>query len=255
MARIDQRRSGHVLSLTIDRPEKKNALTNAMYGELADALEGAGTDAEVRCVLITGAGDTFTAGNDLGDFAAVAAGDLAQLDRHVHRVLHVLAVFEKPIVAAVPGLAVGIGTTMLLHCDLVLLAETALLSTPFVDLALVPEAASSLLLQARIGYVRSFGMFALGEKVDARTALAWGLANKVVPSEELHAEAMAAAEALAARPPGAVVATKRLMRDGDAMQAQIAAEGAAFEERLRSPEAREAFKAFAERRKPDYSRF
>jgi enoyl-CoA hydratase/carnithine racemase len=255
MAQIDRHQAGHVLTLTIDRPEKKNALTNAMYGQLADAFEAARHDAGVRCVLVTGSGDTFTAGNDIGDFAAVAQGSLKQADRHVHRVLHILGAFEKPVVAAVPGLAVGIGTTMLLHCDLVYLAETALLSVPFVDLALVPEAASSLLMQARIGYVRSFAMFALGEKVDARTALAWGLANKVLPSPELGEAAMAAAQAIAKRPPGAVLATKRLMRDQAAMQARMALEGEAFEERLRSPEAREAFTAFAERRKPDYSRF
>ena len=242
-------------TLTIDRPEKKNALTNAMYGQLADALEAARSDDGVRCVVITGAGDTFTAGNDLGDFAAVASGDLKQLDRHVHRVLDVLATFEKPVVAAVPGLAVGIGTTMLLHCDLVFLADTALLSTPFVDLALVPEAASSLLLQARIGYARAFSMFALGERVDAASALAWGLANKVVTGAELQSIVMAAAEGLAARPPGAVQATKALMRDRDAILARIAAEGQAFQGRLASPEAREAFTAFAERRKPDHSRF
>ncbi len=255
MAQIDQQRAGKVLTLTIDRPEKKNALTNAMYGQFADALEAARGDDGVRCVVITGAGDTFTAGNDLGDFAAVASGDLKQLDRHVHRVLNILAVYEKPVVAAVPGLAVGIGTTMLLHCDLVFLAETALLSTPFVDLALVPEAASSLLLQARIGYARAFSMFALGERVDAASALAWGIANKVVKGDELQAVAHAAAEALAARPPGAVVATKSLMRDRDAMLARISEEGKAFEGRLASPEAHEAFTAFAERRKPDFSRF
>ena len=255
MAQIGQSRTGKVLTLTIDRPEKKNALTNAMYGQFADALEAARTDESVRCVVVTGAGDTFTAGNDLGDFAAVASGDLKHLDRHVHRVLDVLATFEKPVVAAVPGLAVGIGTTMLLHCDLVFLADTALLSTPFVDLALVPEAASSLLLQARIGYARAFAMFALGERVDAASALAWGLANRVVKGDELQATAQAAAQALAARPPGAVLATKALMRDRKALQAQIAKEGEAFQARLASPEAREAFTAFAERRKPDYSKF
>ena len=255
MAQIGQSRTGKVLTLTIDRPEKKNALTNAMYGQLADALEAARIDDSVRCVVVTGAGDTFTAGNDLGDFAAVASGDLKHLDRHVHRVLDVLATFEKPVVAAVPGLAVGIGTTMLLHCDLVFLADTALLSTPFVDLALVPEAASSLLLQARIGYARAFAMFALGERVDAASALAWGLANRVVKGDELQAAAQAAAQALAARPPGAVLATKALMRDRERLQAQIAKEGEAFQVRLASPEAREAFTAFAERRKPDYSKF
>ena len=255
MAQIAQQRIGKVLVLTIDRPEKKNALTNAMYGQLVDALGAAQSDDGVRCVVVTGAGDTFTAGNDLGDFAAVAAGDLKHLDRHVHRVLDRLATFEKPLVAAVPGLAVGIGTTLLLHCDLVFLAETALLSTPFVDLALVPEAASSLLLQARIGYARAFSMFALGERIDAASAFAWGLANRVVKGEELQAVALAAAEALAARPPGAVLATKALMRDREAMLTRIAEEGKVFQQRLASPEAREAFAAFAERRKPDFSRF
>ena len=253
LPQIDIDRAGAVLILTINRPEKKNALTNAMYGAMVDALTAARDDAAIRCVLITGAGDTFTAGNDIGDFAAVASGDLHQADRHVHRFLDTLAAFDKPLVAAVPGLAVGIGTTMLLHCDLVVLAEGALLSTPFVDLALVPEAASSLLLQARIGYVRAFAMFALGERVDATTALAWGLANRVVPADAVKATALAIAEMLTARPPGAVHATKHLMRDSQAIAARMAAEGKVFEERLRSREAREAFSAFAERRKPNFS--
>ncbi len=252
MAQIDLERAGAVLVITINRPEKKNALTNAMYGALSEAMANARTDAAIRCVMITGAGDTFTAGNDIGDFAAVAAGDLKQAERHVHSFLEALATFDKPLVAAVPGLAVGIGTTMLLHCDLVVLGEAAKLSTPFVDLALVPEAASSLLLQARIGYVRSFAMFALGERIDAATALSWGLANKVVATESLHAEALAVAQAITKRAPGAVLATKRLMRDSHAIAARMKAEGEAFEERLRSPEAREAFSAFAERRKPNF---
>ena len=141
---------------------------------------------------------------------------------------------------------------MLLHCDLVVLGEAAKLSAPFVDLALVPEAGSSLLLQACIGYVRSFAMFALGERVDAATAVSWGLANKVVPREALHAEALAMATAITLRAPGAVLATKRLMRDSHAMAARMKAEAEAFEERLRSPEASEAFSAFAERRKPNF---
>ena len=252
LAQIDLAREGAVLVITINRPEKKNALTDAMYGVMSDALAAARTDDAIRCVMITGAGDTFTAGNDIGDFASVAAGDLKQTERHVHRFLGALAAFDKPLVAAVPGLAVGIGTTMLLHCDLVVLGEAAKLSTPFVDLALVPEAASSLLLQARIGYVRSFAMFALGERIDAATALSWGLANKVVPTDSLRADALALAQAVTMRAPGAVTATKRLMRDSQAMTARIRAEGEAFEERLRSPEAREAFSAFAERRKPNF---
>ena len=163
---------GGILSLTMARPDKKNALTNAMYGALADAIEGAETDPAVRVVLIRGEGDMFTAGNDVGEFAAIASGGV-QGERHVSRFLRSLARSSRPLVAAVQGRAVGIGTTMLLHCDLIVLAENALLSTPFVSLALVPEAASSLLMPLRIGYARAFEMFALGETVDATSALAW----------------------------------------------------------------------------------
>ena len=255
MGEIQETRAGAVLSVTISRPDKKNAITNTMYSHLADAFLRARDDGSVRCVLITGAGDTFTSGNDLGDFAAVASGALDGAAMNVHRFLDALATFEKPIVAAVPGLAVGIGTTMLLHCDLVFLSETATLSVPFVDLALVPEAASSLLLQARIGYVQAFAMFATGERIDAHTAMGWGLANRVVPPDELMGQAMAAATLLASKPPGAIADTKRLMRDAEAIAGRMTAEMAAFEKRLQSPEAREAFTAFAERRKPDYSGF
>ncbi|MDR3463944.1 MAG: enoyl-CoA hydratase [Beijerinckiaceae bacterium] len=255
MSEILQSQTGAVLTVTINRPEKKNAITNAMYGTLVDALERAQADKAIRCVLVTGAGDTFTAGNDLMDFAAVAAGGLAREQIQGFRFLDRLAEFEKPLIAAVPGLAVGIGTTLLLHCDLVVLSETAVLSVPFVDLALVPEAGSSLLLQQRIGYVRAFAMFALGERIDAKTALSWGLANKVVPPDVLQGEAMAAAQALASKPPGALAASKRLMRDSEALKTVIAMEADIFEARLKSPEAREAFTAFAQRRPPDYGKF
>src|SRR5439155_1278445 len=157
-------KSDGILSLTMARPDKKNALTNAMYGVLADAIEGAETDTSVRVLLIRGEGDMFTAGNDVGEFAAIATGAV-QGERHVGRFLQALARSSRPLVAAVQGRAVGIGTTMLLHCDLVVLAENALLSTPFVNLALVPEASSSLLMPLRIGYARAFEMFALGDAV------------------------------------------------------------------------------------------
>ncbi|MGD0634991.1 MAG: enoyl-CoA hydratase [Beijerinckiaceae bacterium] len=255
MSEILQSQTGAVLTLTIDRPGKKNAITNAMYGTLVEALERARDDKTIRCVLVTGAGDTFTAGNDLMDFAVIAAGGLARDQMQGFRFLDRLAEFEKPLIAAVPGLAVGIGTTLLLHCDLVFLSETAVLSVPFVDLALVPEAGSSLLLQQRIGYVRAFSMFALGERVDAKTALSWGLANKTVPPDMLQGEAMAAAQALAAKPPGALASSKRLMRDTGALKTVIAREADIFEARLKSPEAREAFTAFAQRRAPDFSKF
>jgi enoyl-CoA hydratase/carnithine racemase len=157
-------------------------------------------------------------------------------------------------VAAVPGLAVGVGTTMLLHCDLVFMAEGAKLSTPFVNLALVPEAASSLLLPARIGHVRAFAMFALGEAISAAEAFSLGLANKVLPKDDVLAAARQAAQALATRPLGAVVATKRLMREKQRILCRMAEEGAVFAQRLQSNEAREAFNAFAERRQPDFTK-
>jgi enoyl-CoA hydratase/carnithine racemase len=242
---------GGILGLTMARPDKKNALTNAMYGALADAIEGAESDPSVRIVLIRGEGDMFTAGNDVGEFAAMASGGF-QGERHVSRFVQALAKSNRPLVAAVQGRAVGIGTTMLLHCDLVVLAENALLSTPFVNLALVPEAASSLLMPLRIGYARAYEMFALGEAVDAKSAFAWGLANRVVPLEKLDAEARALAVRLAKQPAGAVGSTKRLMRNPELLAAQILAESERFAERLKTVEAREAFTAFAERRPPDF---
>jgi enoyl-CoA hydratase/carnithine racemase len=224
-----------------------------MYGVLADALEGAEEDPSVRVILIKGEGEAFTAGNDIGDFAAIAAGH-ANTKQHAPRFLRVLARVSRPIVAAVQGRAVGVGTTMLLHCDIVILAENALLSTPFVNLALVPEAASSLLMPLRIGYVRAFQMFALGDAVDAVSACAWGIANKVVPVESLHEEAGAIARRLAKQPLGSLGATKRLMRNADALVSQMDAEGTRFAESLKSAEATEAFAAFAEKRAPDFSK-
>ncbi len=244
---------GPVREITFARPEKKNALSNAMYRAARAALEEAATDPAVRVVLFTGEGEAFTAGNDLADFAAVASGQSGTLEALPF--IEALAAFDKPIVAAVPGLAVGIGTTMLLHCDLVFLAEGARLTTPFVDLALVPEAASSLLLPARIGHARAFAMFALGEPLGAQEAFALGLANRVLPAAEVLPAARQAAAMLAAKPPGAVRATRRLMRDAEALLAQTRAESEVFRERLQSAEAREAFTAFMERRPPDFSQF
>ena len=242
-----------VLTLTLARPDKKNALTNAMYGKLADAIEAAETDAAARVIVIRGQGDMFTAGNDVGEFAAIAAGG-ARGEQHVHRFLRALVECSRPLIAAVQGRAVGIGTTMLLHCDLVVLADDALLSTPFVSLALVPEAASSLLLPLRIGHARAYEMFALGETVSARNALDWGLANRVVPLETLHEEAAAIAAKLAKQPAGSLAATKRLMRNAEVLAAQIGAESKCFAERLQTAEAREAFTAFAEKRPPDFTK-
>jgi enoyl-CoA hydratase/carnithine racemase len=244
-----------VMIVTLNRADKKNALNNAMYRVLGDALARAEKDSAVRVVLLQAEGDAFTSGNDLGDFAAVAAGTLKREDMHSTAFLSGLAHAQKPIVAAVQGLAVGIGVTMLLHCDLVFVADDAKLTTPFVNLGLVPEAASSMLLQARIGYARAFQMFALGEPVDGRTAAAMGLANASLPAHELHAKALAAARTLASKPIGALKAMKRLLRDPAIIAAVMAKEGEVFSARLKSSEADEAFKAFAERRAPDFSKF
>src|SRR6478609_9294566 len=162
--KIDHR--DHVLTLTFARSDKKNALTNAMYGALADAIVAAETDKAVRAIVLRGEGDMFTPGNDVGEFAMMATGAFKG-ERHVSRFVEAIARSTQPMVAAVQGRAVGIGTTMLLHCDFVILAENALLSTPFVSLALVPEAASTMLMPLRVGYARAFEMFALGETLDA----------------------------------------------------------------------------------------
>jgi enoyl-CoA hydratase/carnithine racemase len=242
-----------IMTLTISRPDKKNALSNAMYSALSDGLELAEQDPSVRVVLFQGDGDSFTAGNDLADFSAEANGKSAG-ESQAARFIGNLARATVPLVAAVQGNAVGIGTTMLLHCDLVYLADNAKLITPFVNLALVPEASSSWLLPARIGHARAYAMFALGEPMDASSALACGLANAVVPLSELRTRAHGAAAALTKRPAGSLKQTKALMRETDRIVAQIAREGALFRDRLQSGEAREAFAAFAEKRKPDFSK-
>ena len=243
-----------VLTLTLNRPEKKNALTRAMYQTLADGIASAGGQPDVRCVLVQAEGDMFTAGNDLADFAAVNAGEpSAGARERANPLLVALANATVPIVAAVNGRAVGIGTTMLLHCDLVFVSDDALLTTPFVNLALVPEAASTLLLPARIGHARAFAMFVLGEPVTGDQAVVWGLANAVCPRAELRARARAAAEAIAAKPSAAVALTKSLMRDAAALLERMAAEGVHFAAQLKSAEAREAFAAFAEKRAPNFA--
>ena len=246
-----------VLTLTLARPEKMNSITNAMYAVLADALIGAEDDPSVRAIVIRGQGAMFTAGNDLGEFAATAKGGDAGIaePRHVLRFLRALAGATRPLVAAVNGRAVGIGTTMLLHCDFVVLGEDALLSTPFVNLALVPEAASSFLLPARIGHVRAFEMFALGKPITAAQALDWGIANRVVSLAELHGEAQHVAQLLARQAAGSLKLTKGLMRQAEIVAAQMNRESVQFEDRLKSGEAREAFAAFAQKRPADFAKF
>lgn len=249
-------KAGGVLTLTLNRPEKRNALTPAMYQALGAAIDGAEADPATRCILIQANGEMFTAGNDIADFAAVKPGDAAGAEARVggNPLLAALGRAKTPLVAAVHGGAVGVGLTMLLHCDLVYVAEEAKLTAPFVNLALTPEAASSLLLPARIGHARAFSMFVLGEPVDGRTAAAWGIANAALPAAEVKARARAAAEAVAARPPAAVAATKALMRDEAQVSAAMEREAVRFAAQLLSPEAREAFAAFAEKRAPDFGK-
>ena len=242
-----------IMTMTLARPEKKNALSNEMYSAMSEGLERAEKDPAVRVVLFQGDGDSFTAGNDLADFASQAKGE-SSVDSPAHRFIEIVSKVTKPLVAAVHGNAVGVGTTMLLHCDLVYLADNARLITPFVNLALVPEAASSWLLPLRIGHARAYAMFALGEPMEAAAALACGLANAVVPQSELRKRAHDAAIALTKRPAGSLSLTKKLMRDHQRIAAQIAEEGQLFKERLKTPEAREAFAAFAERRPPDFTK-
>jgi len=243
----------HITTIRFDRPDKKNAITLEMYAALSAALEAAATDPGVRAVVLGGSRDCFTAGNDLGDFLRVAQGGgdtVAGLG-----FLRSLAAFDKPLVATVAGVAIGIGTTMLLHCDLVYAAPSARFKTPFVDLALVPEAGSSVLLPALVGARRAAQLLLLGEQLDAETALDWGLINGI--TEDPDAAASAAARKLAACAPGALRATKALTRrvTREAVLEAMRVEGEAFAERLRSPEAMEAFQAFMARRTPDFSRF
>ena len=243
-----------VLSVVLDRPEKKNAITQAMYFALAEAVEGARADNAVRVVLLRAEGDSFSAGNDIGDFIAIGSQSEQTSDMAVFRFLKALADFDKPMVAAVRGRAVGIGLTMLLHCDLVVVAQDALLSVPFVNLALAPEAASSLLLPAAIGHQRAFELFALGEAIDGATALAWGLANRAVPAAEVEATAAGLAAKVALRAPNSLRKTKGLMRDAETLWSLMQREGEAFGSQMRSPEAMEAFMAFSQKRAPDFSK-
>ena len=240
-----------VLELRFNRPDKKNAIAGAMYHTLTAALQDAVARPEVRCVLIGAEGDAFTAGNDIRDFLAMPGG-LEQAPPA--RFIHAIATFGKPLVAAVQGLAVGVGTTLLLHCDLVYASPAATFSVPFVDLGLVPEAGSSLLLPARMGHARAAALLLLGEVMDAREALSAGLLTGIVPAEELQDHARAKARKLAAKPAAALAATRRLMRgDPAVLHARMREEEAAFSQALASPDARAAFAAFLGRRAPSAS--
>jgi len=240
---------GPVRTVRMNRPEKKNALTVPMYAALVDALAGAGASAATRVIVIAGAPGAFCAGNDLQDFLN-ATQNAEGLAPPLIGFLYALARAEKPLVAAVSGLAVGIGTTMLLHCDHVVAASDARFSTPFVHLGLVPEAASSLLAPRRMGHARAFSLLAMGRPLDAAGALAAGLVNTVVAPGEVEAEAMQAAREIAALPAQALAATRRLLRGSpDEVIRRIDEEAAEFKRRLASPEAKAAFEAFLARKK------
>jgi enoyl-CoA hydratase/carnithine racemase len=251
---IQVRGDGQILHLQINRPEKKNALTQAMYAEMADGLARAQDDRAVRVVLLSGTESVFSAGNDISDFLTAFSMDAQS---PVVRFLTLLAHFPKPVVAAVNGPAIGIGTTMLLHCDLVYSGRGARFQLPFVNLGLVPEAASSLILPATLGHRRAAALLMLGEPFDAETALALGIVNGVVEDEAVLASALRAATALAEKPPAALRLTKSLMRQWqlEGIEHALAVESGLFAQQLKGPEAQEALKAFMERRKPDFSSF
>jgi enoyl-CoA hydratase/carnithine racemase len=240
---------GPIRTVRMNRPDKKNALTVGMYDAMAAAIESAAGAPDLRCIVIAGTPGAFCAGNDLQDFLH-AVENAEGLSAPLLRFLHGLARNEKPLVAAVSGLAVGIGTTMLLHCDHVVASTDALFTTPFVHLGLVPEAASSLLAPQRLGHARAFSLLAMGRPLDAAAALACGIVNTVVAPGEVDAEAGKAARQIAALPAKALATTRRLLRGSPAdVIARIDQEAALFKAHLGSPEARAAFEAFLARKK------
>ncbi|KJK00217.1 enoyl-CoA hydratase [Ralstonia sp. L16] len=243
-----------VLTLTFDRLDRKNAITAAMYQTLADALVAAETDPAIRVIVLAGHESVFTAGNDLEDFMKNPPKDESA---PVHQFLKAISRATKPLIASVSGAAVGVGTTMLLHCDLVYASETAKLSMPFAQLGLCPEAASSLLLPQLAGYHRAADKLLFGEPFDANEARELGLVNRVLPAGELDAFVRTQARKLTLLPPASLRATKRLMKEGATPQIaeRMSVEGKQFGEMLRAPEAREAFTAFFEKRRPDFSKF
>ena len=249
MSDIVAERSGNILSIQLNRPAKKNAMTSSMYIEMAELLDGARKDDQIRIVLWHAAGDSFCAGNDLEDFMKnpPASGESPQ-----SRLMHALINFEKPLVAAVQGAAIGGGTTMLAHCDFVYAGESAKFQLPFVNLALVPEFGSSCLLPQRFGYLRAAELILLGQPFGALRAAELGLVTSVVPDQKLLAIATDTAQTLAKKPTGAVQASKRLMKETfrEPLEQAVKLENDVFAERVRSDDAKKAFAAFFTRRQP-----
>lgn len=243
-------------TILITRPEKKNALTRAMYGAMGEALRDAATSPAVRAVLMTGGAACFTSGNDVSDFKA--RGDQpAEVPSPAQDFLAALRACPKPVVAAVAGYAIGIGTTLLLHCDFVYAADTAVFRMPFIDLGVCPEGGSSLVVPQRAGQLLANELLMLGEAFTPETAVRAGIANAVVPLAELFPTAEGVARRLAAKPPVAMATTKRLLRAAEEarLTAHMREEFAKFGALLRGPEAAEAVAAFQEKRKPDFTRF
>jgi len=245
-------RSGNVLRIQLNRPAQKNAMTSAMYLELADLLNAAAKDDQIRVVLWHGAGDSFSAGNDIQDFLKNPPGPGESPQA---RVIQALINFDKPIVVAVQGAAIGGGTTMLTHCDFVFAGESAKFQMPFVNLALVPEFGSSYSVPARIGYLRAAELILLGQRFDAKRAAELGLVTRVVPDQELLTTATSTARQLAEKAPSALQGCKRLMRSStrEQLERAVKLELQEFSERVRSAEAKEAFTAFIEKRKPNFN--
>jgi enoyl-CoA hydratase/carnithine racemase len=248
---------GGVLALTLARPERRNAITVAMYAALADAIEKAQLDESLRLITLAGEGEDFTAGNDLADFMAVMPRDGGESGEEiaVWRLLRALAGNALPLIAAVHGNAIGIGTTLLLHCDFVLAEEGTRFSLPFVDLGLVPEAASSLLLPRLAGRRRAARYLLLAEPFGPEDALEWGLVTKVVATGALDEVLAQTVAALLAKPATALRLTQKLLRHGsrDEMLERFELENGHFSERLKSAEVKEAITAFFEKRKPDFT--
>jgi len=238
---------GSIRIVRMNRPEKKNALTRAMYAEISRALREADAGDKIRCVMLAGAGGVFCAGNDIGDFLNASGGGL---DPSGHNFLTTLASCRKPLVAAVGGIAIGVGVTMLLHCDHVVAATGATFSTPFLKLGLIPEAGSTMLAPMRMGHARAFSMLVMGRPLSAEQAAEAGLVNTVVGPAEVDKAALQAAHEIAALPPGAVAVTRGLMRGhlGEVLK-QIESESSHFKDLLQSDEARAAFQAFLGRKK------
>lgn len=245
--------NGSVRLITMNRADKKNAITEDMYAAMADAIYDAQDDATIRVVMITGSADVFTAGNDMGAFLNPKAR-MGEADQPVERFLQAILTAKKPLLAAVNGLAIGIGTTMLLHCDLVYAADTARFSVPFINLGLMPEAASSLLLPRAVGTKKATEMLMFGDFQNAKAALDMGLVNEVFPADRLMEKAMERAQKLAAKPPAALLLIKALLKsEAETTAARMARESALFGERLQSAECKEAATAFFEKRDPDFS--